>query len=106
MRALRCGLFVAVGLGGAAAASAAPLSIASEHALGSASASFESVALVCGPRRCWRQPGWLYLRRPGSGWGWSRTFEGPEEEFRHPYFERRLGPPDAEIRLRRRRGPW
>ena len=67
MGVLSWALSVAVGLGGAAAASAGPLSVASDRELGTAPSSFEQVVLVCGPYRYSRRPGWLYLRRPGLG---------------------------------------
>ena len=102
MKALkRWGLSAAIGLGGAAAASAGPISIAPHEVVGTAPSSFERVVLVCGPNRCWRRPGWLYQRRPGLGWGWSRTFDGPEHDFRQPFPGRRFNLPEYEFRLRR-----
>ena len=85
MRLLRTlSIVAALGVAGTEGASAGPMSVASGASLSGAApaAGVETVALVCGPYRCFRRFGWRYGYRPfgwrygyrGYGWrrGWRR----------------------------------
>ncbi len=79
MKTLRTlGLASFLVLGGVAAASAAPMSIATGETLGATRPAVETVALVCGPYRCWHRPGWYGYHPYGyhpygwHRWGWRR----------------------------------
>jgi hypothetical protein len=48
--------------------------------------STETVAMVCGPYRCWRRPGFGYgygWGRPAYGWGWRRPYSNAYSWARH-----------------------
>lgn len=49
----------------------------------------EKARVVCGPYRCWREPGWGYgpRRGHGAGWGWRRRHHWHGYGWRpHPYW--------------------
>jgi hypothetical protein len=54
------------------------MSIATGETLGATRPAVETVALVCGPYRCWHRPGWYGYHPYGyhpygwHRWGWRR----------------------------------
>jgi hypothetical protein len=70
MKYFKHSLVAVIALGGvalsASGASAMPNGLPSATA--AAQSDVENVRWVCGPYRCWWQPGW------GPGWGWHRPW--------------------------------